>query len=190
MPDSARVRDRLLMSVLISAVIHLILLLGPLGPGALAPKPPAIDVALALKTTASPPSQATLSLTRANQAITSTKPNNPAQSQPRYIDGNTEDAPAARYLRDWIVHAERLGNQAYPDALLRQDITGVVVMAVSVDQKGSVLATQVLRGSDDPRLQQAARNLALAAAPYPSVPAAVLAGHEALVITRAWSFGD
>jgi protein TonB len=190
MDDPALVRDRLLMAIFVSALIHLIVIFGPLAPGGLSvpriePREP-LEVTVRPAATDRPPSL---------RLVTGTAPDwpsTPSTSRPRQraIDGSTEDAPTARYLRDWIVHTETLGNRAYPRELIEAGITGRVIVAITLTADGAVVDTRILGGSAHPALRDAARSLVERAAPYPAVPAEVLQGNDELIITRTWSFGE
>jgi protein TonB len=189
MEDTARVRDRLIMAILISAVIHLIVILGPLGPAPPRTETVTTHPPLALDVQPSHSADApSLRLLAGPGPGTRAEPAD-AEPAPRAIDGTEEDAARARYLRDWIVHTETLGNRAYPAELINAGIRGRVVMAITLNADGEVRAARIIGGSDNPVLRRAARSLVEAAAPYPPVPAAVLDDRDTLVITRSWSFG-
>lgn len=190
MEDTALVRDRLLMAVFLSALVHLIVIFGPIGPDALSA--PRIETREPLELSVQPASTTQRPVLR---LITGAAPESwPTESvssrRQRAIDGTTEDAPTARYLRDWIVHTETLGNRDYPRELIEAGITGRVVVAIALDPDGQVVDTRILGGSDHPALRDAARSLVRGAAPYPAVPPEVLQGNDELVITRTWSFGE
>ena len=190
MEDAARVRDRLIMAILISAVIHLIVILGPLGPTPRTPAPLPDDRPLALDVQPSRSADAPSLRLMAGDGPPSESAPSPADPAPRAIDGIEEDAARARYLRDWIVHTETLGNRAYPAELINADIWGRVVMAITLTADGSVREARIVGGSDNPVLRRAAQSLVRAAAPYPPVPDAALQDRDTLVITRSWSFGE
>ena len=173
MNDPVIARDRLLMALFLSVILHVILIFGPLGG---VPRTPVINE-----------EPLTLEL-----RLEPAAPSDSAQARPnqRHIDGTTEDEPAARYLRDWIIQAETIGNQNYPPALERNGLSGQVVMAVTLNARGEVLDTRILAGSENPVLRQAAEELVRAAGPYAAIPSEVLQGQKELVITRTWSFGE
>ena len=183
-------RDRLLMALLISAVVHLLVVFGPLGAGVSGAGRTSVQSPLAVELTPSAPrrSQPLQLVTGAAPAASQTA-STPTRPDRRYIDATTEDDAAARYLRDWIGQAEALGNRHYPAALVEAGVRGEVGMAVTVNAAGEVMATRMLGAAAPARLQRAARRLVHAAAPFPAVPAEVLRGREAIVITRRWSFG-
>lgn len=191
MNDAAVIRDRLLMAVFLSAIVHLIIVLGPLGPlppgGGFQDEPP---LAITLRAASDPsPTERRLRVGASDTRITFKRAQEASPTQ-RHIDGTTTDSPSARYLQDWIAQAEAVGNARYPAALSEAGSAGQVIMAVTLRADGTVLDTDILQDTGTPALRQAAETLVRQAAPYPPVPEAVLAGRETLVITRAWSFGD
>lgn len=188
MNDPVIARDRLLMAVFISIILHVIVLFGPLG--GMPQTPPATEEPLALQLQLEPAAAEELQLFAETTDNAANAQSADTQANQRHIDGTTEDGPAARYLRDWIVQAETIGNQNYPQALRREQISGRVVMAVTLNAAGDVTNTRIIAGSENPTLREAADALVRAAGPYAAVPADVLQGRDQLVITRAWSFGE
>lgn len=189
MEDAARVRDRLIMAILISAVIHLIVIMGPLGPMPPTPATRTAERPLALNVQPASPADRPMLRLVAGDGPASESARSSADPAPRAIDGTQDDDARARYLRDWIVHTETLGNRAYPAELINAGIRGRVVMAITLNAAGEVRGARIIGGSDNPVLRRAARSLVQAAAPYPPVPEAVLEDRDTLVITRSWSFG-
>ncbi len=188
MNDPVVARDRLLMAVFISIILHVIVLFGPLG--GMPQTPPVTEEPLALQLQLEPAAAEELQLFAETTEDAANAPSTNTQANQRHIDGTTEDGPAARYLRDWIVQAETIGNQNYPQALRQEQISGRVVMAVTLSAAGEVLDTRVIAGSDNPALRAAANTLVRTASPYSPIPDNVLQGRDELVITRAWSFGE
>ncbi len=188
MNDPIIARDRLLMALFLSLILHVIVLFGPLGGS---PQPPATpEEPLALELQLEPAAAEELQLFADTADQSANTQANKIESHQRHIDGTTDDGPAARYLRDWIVQAETIGNRQYPEALRRERLSGRVVMAVTLNAAGDVTDTRIIAGSDNPTLRSAADALVRAASPYAAVPEDVLQGRDELVITRAWSFGE
>ena len=204
--DSVLARDRLLMALFLSAIGHLIVVFGPFGPGRAAPdavvanQPLTVNVApggaavgdagAGIQGSIRPRPATSIRLQPAATPATGRAGATGHPAHQRHLDGTREEGPAARYLRDWIMQTEAVGNRAYPRALLEADIRGRIVMAVTLDAAGNVLATRILGGSERPALRNAARMLVHEAAPFAPVPPEVLDGRRALVITRTWSFGE
>lgn len=190
MEDAALVRDRLVMAVLLSALVHLIVIFGPFGPNALSS--PRIEtrepLELALRTASTSRRSSLRLITGAAPESWQAEPT--SSTRQRSVDGTPDDAPTARYLRDWIVHTETIGNREYPHELIEAGITGRVIMAISLDADGQIVGIRIIGGSNHSALRDAARSLVRDAAPYPAVPPEVLQGNDELIITRTWSFGE
>ncbi|WP_322521628.1 energy transducer TonB [Guyparkeria halophila] len=105
-----------------------------------------------------------------------------------YATSRTQGGPAGRYLARWKRQVEAYGNQHYPDALVQQNLSGQVILEVTIGKGGHVLNLAIRRSSGNPILDNAARNLLQAAAPYPTFPDELAARHDRLVITRTWVF--
>ncbi|MDN5851212.1 MAG: TonB family protein [Nitrococcus sp.] len=108
----------------------------------------------------------------------------------RRIDARTNSYAAAEYLRQWVEKVERIGNLNYPRAARERDLSGRLILEVSLRPDGSVYAINVLVPSPFSVLNQAAKRIVKLAQPYAKVPREVLQGHDLLVITRSWEFDD
>lgn len=105
-----------------------------------------------------------------------------------YATSRTQGGPAGRYLARWKRQVEAYGNRNYPDILVQQNLSGRVILEVTLDGQGRVLDLAIRRSSGNPVLDDAARQLLQAAAPYPAFPDELAARHDRLVITRTWVF--
>ena len=105
-----------------------------------------------------------------------------------YATSRTQDGPAGRYLARWKRQVEVYGNEHYPGALVQQNLSGQVILEVTIGKQGHVLNLAIRRSSGNPIVDNAARNLLQAAAPYPPFPADLAAEQDRLVITRTWVF--
>ncbi|MFP4252555.1 MAG: energy transducer TonB [Guyparkeria sp.] len=105
-----------------------------------------------------------------------------------YATSRTQGGPAGRYLARWKRQVEAYGNQNYPNALVQQNLSGQVILEVTIGKKGHILNLAIRRSSGNPVVDNAARNLLQAAAPYPAFPDELAAKHDRLVITRTWVF--
>lgn len=108
----------------------------------------------------------------------------------RRIDARTRSSAAAEYLRQWVEKVERIGNLNYPREARERDLSGRLILAVTLRPDGSVYSIDVLVPSPYSVLNQAAKRIVKLAEPYARVPSAVLQGHDLLVITRSWEFDD
>ncbi len=105
-----------------------------------------------------------------------------------YATSRTQGGPAGRYLARWKRQVEAYGNRHYPSALVQQNISGQVILEVTIGKKGHVLNLAIRKSSGNDILDNAARNLLQAAAPYPAFPEELAARHDRMVITRTWVF--
>ncbi|MDG4868114.1 TonB family protein [Guyparkeria sp. 1SP6A2] len=105
-----------------------------------------------------------------------------------YVTSRTLGGPEGRYLAEWKRQVEVYGNHHYPQALVQQNISGQIILEVTVGKRGQVLNLAIRRSSGNATLDNAARNLLQAAAPYPAFPAELAESRDRLVITRTWVF--
>lgn len=105
-----------------------------------------------------------------------------------YVTSRTLGGPEGRYLAEWKRQVEVYGNHHYPQALVQQNISGQIILEVTVGKRGHVLNLAIRRSSGNATLDNAARNLLQAAAPYPPFPTELAEKHDRLVITRTWVF--
>lgn len=108
----------------------------------------------------------------------------------RRIDARTKAHDAAEYMRQWVEKVERIGNLNYPEEARRRALSGSLILEATLRPDGSLVGVRVLDSSRQPVLDQAAMRIVHIAAPFATVPAAVLAGNDLLVITRTWEFID
>jgi len=108
----------------------------------------------------------------------------------RRINARTRAHDAAEYMRQWVNRVERIGNLNYPREVRARNLSGRVIMEVTLRPDGGVHAARVLRSSGEPALDQAAQRIVDLAGPFERVPEAVLADNDLLVITRTWAFED
>ena len=104
------------------------------------------------------------------------------------ITARTRYHAAAEYMRSWVQKVERVGNLNYPEQARRRDLSGQLILEVTIRPNGSVRGVRVLEPSDYRVLDQAAIRVVKLAGPYAPVPADVLKGKDLLVITRTWQF--
>ncbi|MBN2872233.1 MAG: TonB family protein [Halothiobacillaceae bacterium] len=105
-----------------------------------------------------------------------------------YATSRTQGGPAGRYLARWKRQVEVYGNRHYPSALVQESLSGQVILEATIGKQGHVLNLAIRRSSGSAAVDNAARNLLQAAAPYPPFPADLAAENDRLVITRTWVF--
>ncbi|MDR1528838.1 MAG: TonB family protein [Burkholderiales bacterium] len=112
------------------------------------------------------------------------------QKRPRklFIGSRAEEYRFARYIEDWRLKVERIGNLNYPEIARREKIYGSLIMTVSIKSDGSVYDVEIARSSGHRILDAAAVRIVDMAAPYAEFPADIRRDVDVICITRAWSF--
>lgn len=113
------------------------------------------------------------------------------QKRPRkiFIGASAQEYVFARYIEDWRIKVERVGNQYYPDAARQQKIYGKLQLSVSIKADGSLEDIEITRSSGFKILDAAAVATVRRAAPYSPFPAEIRKKADVVVITRTWTFG-
>ncbi len=112
------------------------------------------------------------------------------QKRPRrmFVGARAVEFTFARYVEDWRLKVERVGNQNYPEAARRNKLYGALVLTVSINADGSVESVQIDRSSGSRILDAAAVNIVEMAAPYAPFPEEMRKKVDILGITRTWTF--
>jgi protein TonB len=112
------------------------------------------------------------------------------QKRPRkhFVGSRAQEYRFARYIEDWRLKVERVGNMNYPEAARREQIYGSLRMTVAINSDGSVHEIAVDKGSGHRILDAAAQKIVEMAAPYGAFPADIRSEVDILYITRTWSF--
>jgi len=106
----------------------------------------------------------------------------------KYIYANTRKHKDAAYLSYWSQKVEEIGNLNYPDEARRKNLSGNLILEVSLRPDGSLIGIKILRSSKHKVLDDAARNIVRLAAPFSRVPAEVMEDRKILRIVRTWAF--
>ncbi len=94
----------------------------------------------------------------------------------------------ARYVEDWRVKVERIGNLNYPEAARRGRIYGSLVLTVEIKSDGSLEDVHVERSSGSRVLDAAAIKIVQISAPFAPFPDEMRRQVDIFGITRTWSF--
>jgi len=105
-----------------------------------------------------------------------------------FISARTQEFKYASYMNEWVSKVERVGNLNYPDAARRQNITGSLMLQVSINTDGSVRNIRLLRASGYKVLDDAAIRIVQLAAPFAPLPPEIRKDTDILHITRTWEF--
>lgn len=115
---------------------------------------------------------------------------NAYQQRPRrrFVGARTREFRFARYIEDWRLKIERIGELNFPQAARDQKIYGSLVVTVSIKADGSLEKVDINRSSGEKLLDRAAIRIVRLAAPYAPFPADIAKDTDILSITRTWLF--
>jgi len=106
----------------------------------------------------------------------------------RFVGARAEEYRFARYVEDWRLKVERVGNMNYPEAARARKLYGSLLLTVSIRADGSVETVEVSRSSGHRILDAAAVRIVEMSAPYAAFPPDVRRDTDILHITRTWTF--
>jgi protein TonB len=106
----------------------------------------------------------------------------------RFVGARAEEYRFARYVEDWRLKIERVGNLNYPEAARELKLYGSLLLTVSIRADGSVESVRVNRSSGQRVLDAAAVHIVEMSAPFAPFPPDIRRDTDILHITRTWSF--
>ncbi len=106
----------------------------------------------------------------------------------RFVGARAEEYRFARYVEDWRLKVERVGNLNYPEAARQLKLYGNLLITVSIRADGSVEHVEINRSSGQRVLDAAAVKIVEMAGPFASFPPDIRRDTDVLHITRTWSF--
>jgi protein TonB len=106
----------------------------------------------------------------------------------KFIGARTQEYRFARYVEDWRMKVEKVGNLNYPEAAKQQRLYGQLQLTVSIRADGSVERVEINRSSGHKVLDAAARRIVELAGPYAPLPENIRKDTDILSITRTWIF--
>lgn len=112
------------------------------------------------------------------------------QKRPRrkFIGARTQEFRFARYIEDWRLKIERIGELNYPQAAREQKAYGSLVVTVSIKADGKLEKVEINRPSGWKILDEAALHIVRLAAPFAPFPNDIAADTDILSVTRTWTF--
>ncbi len=112
------------------------------------------------------------------------------QQRPRrmFIGARAKEYAFTRYVDDWRIKVERVGNLNYPDEARRQKIYGSLVLTVSIRADGTVENVEINRSSGQKVLDAAAIRILQLASPFAQFSEEMRKKVDILSITRTWTF--
>ncbi|MCC6196017.1 MAG: TonB family protein [Burkholderiales bacterium] len=106
----------------------------------------------------------------------------------RFIGARAEEYRFARYVEDWRLKIERIGNLNYPEAARQQKLYGNLILTVSIKSDGSVESVEINRTSGNRILDAAAIRIVEMSGPFAPFPPDIKRDTDILAITRTWKF--
>jgi protein TonB len=106
----------------------------------------------------------------------------------RFVGARAEEYRFARYVEDWRLKVERIGNLNYPQAARDRKLYGSLLLTVSIRADGTLEAVEVNRSSGQRILDAAAVKIVEMSAPYAPFPPDIRRDTDILHITRTWTF--
>lgn len=106
----------------------------------------------------------------------------------KFLTSRTREYIAASYMRKWIDKVERLGNADYPDAAIRDRLSGTLILDVVINADGSLKEINLRRSSGHQILDDAAKRIVRMSSPFEPFPAKLQKQADIIHITRSWEF--
>jgi protein TonB len=108
----------------------------------------------------------------------------------KYIGARTQDYRFARYVEDWRLKVERIGNFNYPEAAKREKLHGNLQLTVGIKSDGSLESIEINRPSGKKVLDEAAVRIVKLAGQngFAPFPPDISTDVDVLHITRTWVF--
>ncbi|PXW86804.1 protein TonB [Nitrosomonas sp. Nm84] len=108
----------------------------------------------------------------------------------KFVGARTKEYRFARYVEDWRIKVERIGNLNYPEAARKGKLYGNLQLTVSIRANGSLEAIEIHRSSGEKILDEAAINIVKLAGQngFAPFPPDISKDTDILHITRTWVF--
>ena len=108
----------------------------------------------------------------------------------KFVGARTKEYRFARYVEDWRIKVERIGNLNYPEAARKGKLYGNLQLTVSIRADGSLEAIEINRSSGEKILDQAAINIVKLSGQngFAPFPPDISQDTDVLHITRTWVF--
>ncbi|HSC81418.1 MAG TPA: TonB family protein [Chitinolyticbacter sp.] len=112
------------------------------------------------------------------------------QTRPRktFIGARSREYRFARYVEDWRMKVERLGNLSYPTDKYGQKLYGRLLLNIEIDANGNLVVAEVGRSSGNAELDAAALAIVKRAAPFGPFPPEIRKDTDIIGISRTWTF--
>jgi len=108
----------------------------------------------------------------------------------KFVGARTKEYRFARYVEDWRLKVERIGNLNYPEAARKEKLYGNLQLTVGIRADGSLESIEINRSSGEKILDDAAVNIVKLAGQngFAPFPPDISEDTDILHITRTWVF--
>jgi protein TonB len=106
----------------------------------------------------------------------------------RFVGARAAEYRFARYVEDWRLKVEKIGNLNYPEAARANKLYGSLLLTVGIRSDGTLESVALDRSSGKKILDLAAEKIVEMAAPYAPFPPDIRRDTDILYITRTWTF--
>ncbi len=108
----------------------------------------------------------------------------------KFVGARTKEYRFARYVEDWRIKVERIGNLNYPEAARKGKLYGNLQLTVSIRADGALESIEINRPSGEKILDEAAVNIVKLAGKngFAPFPPDIRHDTDILHITRTWVF--
>lgn len=106
----------------------------------------------------------------------------------RFVGARAEEYRFARYVEDWRLKIERVGNLNYPEVARQQRLYGSMLITVSIRSDGTLENVEINRTSGNRLLDAAAVKIVEMSGPFAAFPPDIKRDTDILHITRTWTF--
>ncbi|QOJ25056.1 MAG: TonB family protein [Gammaproteobacteria bacterium] len=108
----------------------------------------------------------------------------------KFVGARTKEYRFARYVEDWRIKVERIGNLNYPEVARKEKLYGNLQLTVGIRADGSLESIEINRSSGEKILDEAAINIVKLAGQngFAPFPPDISQDTDILHITRTWVF--
>ncbi|WP_292918274.1 energy transducer TonB [Nitrosomonas sp.] len=110
----------------------------------------------------------------------------------KFVGARTKEYRFARYVEDWRLKVERIGNLNYPEVARKEKLYGNLQLTVGIRADGSLESIEINRSSGQKVLDEAAINIVKLAGQngFAPFPPDISQDTDILHITRTWVFAS
>lgn len=134
--------------------------------------------------------QRSLDIARLSAQIDQDHDNYQKRPKRKFVGARTREYRFARYVEDWRIKVERIGNLNYPEAARKGKLYGNLQLTVSIRSDGSLESIEINRSSGEKILDEASINIVKLSGQggFAPFPPNISEDTDILHITRTWVF--